>query len=49
MNAAITITAMIMQRITSDPLRVRIEVEPKRVLHTSPEIFEEDGNRFIRM
>ena len=36
-----------MQSQTSDFVRVRIEVEPNKVLHTSPDRFAEVENRFI--
>ena len=36
------------QTPTSPALSVRIEVEPKRVLQTSPETFEDAENTFIR-
>jgi hypothetical protein len=38
---------MIMHSHTSAFVRVRIEVEPKRVEHTSPDIFDEVENTFI--
>ena len=42
-----TMIAMTAHSATSTPRSVRIEVEPNSVEHTSPEIFDEVGNRFI--
>lgn len=46
-NTAATITDMTTHSHTSALVSVRIEVEPKSVLHTSPEIFADVENRFI--
>ena len=38
-----------MQTNTSSPVSVKIEVEPKSVEQTSPDIFAEVGNTFINI
>ena len=42
-----TITDKTAQSQTSVLVRVRMEVEPNRVLHTSPDKLDEVENRFI--
>ena len=48
MNAIITAVESPAQSQTSPFVKVKIEVEPKRVLHTSPETFEEVEKTFIK-
>ena len=48
MKAIITATESPAQSQTSPIVRVRIEVEPKRVLHTSPVRFDDVEKMFIR-
>lgn len=47
-KAPTTTTDMARQHRTSNRLKVRIDVEPKRELHTSPDTLEEVLNTFIR-
>ena len=48
MKAIITAIESTVQSHTSPIVSVRIEVEPKRVLHTSPVIFDEVEKIFIK-